>query len=120
MIKTFLQMLIVCFLLHSCKREKVDIIDAPDPIKQLIRNMDTGGCVCEYYVDRYLWKGDTIYVSGCQGRSGEPMPMADFCDCMRFFYNKNAERITLDSNVTAVRWPLESRLINRVWKCKKR
>ena len=109
---------ITSMVTFSCKREKHSPgIDAPEEMKQVIAGLDTRNCYCEYYVDRYRWKADTVYLLSCRGTPGRQQMMVDECDCMHSIYNKSGVLLSRDSTFPLKQVLQEIQFINHVWKC---
>ena len=119
MIRKFVLVIgITSLLILSCEREgPPPAIDAPKGMKQLITRLDTRNCYCEYYVDRYSWHADTVYLLSCRGRPGRQESMADECDCMQSVYNKSGVLMSRDSTFPLKQVLQEIRFINHVWIC---
>jgi hypothetical protein len=98
-------LLLFAFVLLSCKREKW--ADVPEPLKAIITN--TKDCACEPYIDKYLWRNQTVYLSSCGGPT---------CDCLTVYYDEAGKEFKMDSGYYPDQFRQEAQLIKHVWRCK--
>lgn len=110
----FTRKTIVCFLLAalvllSCKQETVqekNIAELPEPLKTYIAA--TKDCTCKPYIDKYLWRNQTVYLSSCSGPA---------CDCMTLYYDTAGTKIQMDSGYYPSQFRQEAQLVAHVWRC---
>lgn len=94
---------IVSFL--SCSKENKEK-ETPEAVKSLMAGNEN--CVCEPYIDQYLWRGQTVYYLGYRG---------PLCNWFPTFYNDKGERIEIDPDYAVNHFIAESKLIKRIWAC---
>ena len=94
---------VVSFL--SCSKETKEK-ETPEAVKALMAGNES--CVCEPYIDQYLWKGQTIYYLGYKGPT---------CNWFPTFYDDKGERINMEWDYIVNHFAAESQLIKRIWSC---
>ncbi len=94
---------IVSFL--SCSKENKEK-EIPEAIKELIEA--NKNCICDPYIDQYLWKEKVIYFLGYKGPA---------CDWFPTFYDDKGERINMEWDYVVNHFAEESKLIKRIWSC---
>ena len=99
-------LLLFIFLLLSCKRDKT-ISELPQPLKTFIAN--SKDCTCEPFIDKYLWRNQTVYLSSCGGPT---------CDCITLYYNEQGEKMNMDSGYYPDQFRQEAQLVKHVWRCR--
>jgi hypothetical protein len=97
---------IVSFL--SCSKENKEK-EIPEAIKDLMEEANKN-CICDPYIDQYLWKEKIIYFLGYKG---------PVCDWIPTFYNEKSEQIIMEANYNLNQFFADSRLIKNIWTCGK-
>lgn len=92
------------FIFLSCKQEKLDV---PEPLKAIIAN--SKDCSCSPFIDKYLWRSQTVYLSSCSGAA---------CDCTTLYYDATGKEFKMDSTYHPDQFRQEAQLIKHVWSCK--
>jgi len=101
--KVYLVFLLTGLLLFSCAKEN----DTPQAIKELIKNYSH--CECDPFIDKYLWKGQEIYLSSCRGPA---------CNCITLYYDKNGREFKMAEGYTNDDFRKDTKFLKSVWYCK--
>ena len=105
MYKFFIAVCLFVVSFVSCTKENNEK-ETPETVKALMG--DSENCVCEPYIDQYLWKGQTVYYLGYKG---------PLCNWFPAFYNDNGESIEMDPDYAVNHFKADSKLIKRIWTC---
>lgn len=109
MFKVYLSLIVFSLFFCSCSKEKREKLNAPEAIKELI--LKSTNCTCDPYINKYLWRGKTVYLWSCNGPA---------CDCMTIYYNESGEKFNMDAGYTPDNFRQESRLVKNIWSCKQK
>jgi hypothetical protein len=66
-------------------------------------------CTCDPYIKLYAWRGQAVYLQYIAGPT---------CNGVPVYYNKDGERITMDTGYTLDQFLAESRFVRTVWQCR--
>ena len=94
----------ICLLSCSKSKEPETI---PSAIQTIITNSEPD-CVCLPYINKYDWKGATVYMLGYRGAA---------CNWTPGYFNKNGVPIVMAAEYTLDKFLVESLLIEVVWQC---
>src|SRR5437763_16984954 len=103
--RTIAGLILFAFLLFSCKQEKLNV---PEPIKAVIAN-NSKNCTCDPFLDKYLWRNPTIYLSSCKGPA---------CNCTTVYYDAIGKIFQMDSGYSPDQFRQEAQLVTHTWSCK--
>lgn len=105
-VRGYFSLLVFGLFLLACSKEQ---INAPQAIKELIAG--SGDCTsCPSFVDKYLWRNQTVYIYTCSGIA---------CNCMVLYYNEKGEKLLMAQGYSFDAFRQEARLTTHVWTCKK-
>ena len=107
--KIYLSFIVVSLSFFSCRKEKQEPIDAPQPLRELISKSPQKCSTCGTILMKYLWRGKTVYTWGCFGMA---------CDCRPpYYYDESGQKFDMDAGYTYIHFGQESQLIKIVWRC---
>jgi len=102
--KVFFILLFSSVVLISCKKDYENI---PPALRYI--TSEHPGCICEPYLNEYLWRNQTVFVLLEAGIA---------CDTRPIFYNENGEEFNMEQGYTFEMFQQESVLVKRIWTCK--
>ena len=92
--------------LFACSKEN-KIRQLPLSLQQLI-DSNKLFCGCLPYVDEYIWRSKTTYVSSCRGPA---------CDCIVLYYDETGNQIKFDSTYRFDNFLSEAKRVKTIWSC---
>jgi len=96
-------LLIATLFISSCKKE---VTELPASLKGIIEN--SKNCICNPYINQYLWKGKVTYIASCGGPA---------CSCTWTYYNAGGVVIKMPMGYTFNNFSKESTFVETVWSC---
>jgi hypothetical protein len=96
----------IIFCLLSCSKP-IEAESLPATLQAIISNSEPG-CLCLPYINKYKWKGATVYMQGYRGPA---------CNWTPAYYNFKGEPIVMPAEYTLDKFLVESLLVEMVWKC---
>lgn len=95
------------FLFSSCTKEPNE---SPEAMAKVIREVQSvsGNCMCEPYIDRYLWRNKTVYVLAYRGPA---------CNWIPGYYDEEGKPFTMNSSYTYDQFQQEAIRKGEVWQC---
>ena len=105
MFKLYIAVCVFLVSFSSCSKENKEQ-ETPEIVKTIMAGNEN--CICEPYIDQYLWEGQTIYYLGYKG---------PLCNWFPTFYNDKGERINMERDYIVNHFAVESKLIKRLWSC---
>jgi len=105
--KLFYALIAGICLLTACKKDCKE----PDTEEKLINTAiaESGDCFCDPYLNKYSWKGRTVYMRYIKGPT---------CNGVAMYYNSSGEKIILPNGTTFDEFLAESTFIEELWSCK--
>ncbi|MES2873885.1 MAG: hypothetical protein V4708_09195 [Bacteroidota bacterium] len=92
------------FIFSACEKESDEL---PPALKAEIATITS--CMCDPYISKYRWKGETVYFRGGRGPACLFFPM---------YYNKDGVRFEMEAGYTYQKFSEDAVLIKSVWECK--
>ncbi|HTE13427.1 MAG TPA: hypothetical protein VK645_20750 [Chitinophagaceae bacterium] len=109
--RLFLGFIACAAICCSCSKNQVVVLEAvPDPITAVIQDLKTQNptCICEPYMNQYIWKNENVYVLAEKGA---------YCNWAPVYYHSNGERFEVKTGYTYDKFLQESQLVKNVWTC---
>lgn len=106
-------LLLLAFVVHgglltACNKDAAET-DVPPPILQLIETYSEGNCNCEWYIDQYVWRSQTVYISSCRGAA---------CQCMVLYYDAAGAPLEMDAGYSFDSFVQDAEFVKASWSCK--
>lgn len=75
-------------------------------VKNILGNVE--GCVCEPFINEYVWEKKTVYVIAFRGPA---------CNWVPAYYDKNGIEFNMEDGYNYVEFIEDSILVGNVWTC---
>lgn len=102
--KVYSSLLLLSLVFYSCSKEKSG---TPEAIKELMAQ--NANCICDPYINQYLWRQQKVYVLAAKGPA---------CDWQPAYYRENGEEFSMVAGYSLDDFLRESQLLKEVWACK--